>query len=267
MVRAVENASPRSAGRGVRPAAPWHAPQRPDPCPGTAQRQPPAHHVSSMPIPQAPSRATAPPAAPRAPVAPAKPAEVFDPVAAFLAYLFPGAGHFYLGQRARAVCIAAGVLSLFMGGLLIGGIDVIDRKDNTIWFVGQALTGPIAFGMDAAHQSMKVVGPTKQLDGRVVDTLRDPYPGEVRDPAGHAAPAPNSAPAPLGHALGRMNELGTLFATIAGMLNLIVIIDAAFHTRVSPLRALGLQTTFADAERRRGGPQTIDASLKPGARP
>jgi hypothetical protein len=66
--------------------------------------------------------------------------------------------------------------------------------------------------------------------------------------------------------LGRMNELGTLFTTIAGMLNLIVIIDAAFHTRVSALRALGLQTTFADTERPLGAPQTIDASLRPEAR-
>ena len=28
-----------------------------------------------------------------------------------------------------------------------------------------------------------------------------------------------------------MNELGTLFGTVAGMLNLIAIIDATFHSR------------------------------------
>ena len=47
-----------------------------------------------------------------------------------------------------------------------------------------------------------------------------------------AAPAfAQPRPAPVTDSLARMNELGTLFATIAGMLNLIVFIDAAVHGR------------------------------------
>lgn len=224
-----------------------------------------------MPIPSSPSsRASSPPPPPAAPLRPPAagrpPRETFDPIAGALAYLFPGAGHFYLGHRARAACICVGVLSLFIGGLFIGGIDVIDRRDNTIWFVGQALAGPIAFGVDALHQARKVMGPTKQLDGTTRLMLRDPYPDEGLGADGRAVPLPPGATPAMTRSLGRMNELGTLFTTIAGMLNLIVIIDAAFQARVSTLRALGLQSTLADANRGIGAPQTIDASLKPGGR-
>jgi hypothetical protein len=198
-----------------------------------------------MPIPTSPSRPSAPsvpPAAAKARAASSHPKETFNPGAALAACLFPGAGQFLLGDRARAACIAVGVLSLFFGGMLIGGIDVIDRKEDTIWFAGQALVGPLAFGVDYVHQNFLKV---TDLGGR----LRTANPGEVRDPSGRPAPAPAGVPPPNSKSLGRMNELGTLFSTIAGMLNLIVIIDAAFRPRVSALRSLGLHTGVADAER------------------
>ena len=85
-----------------------------------------------MPIPQStgtPSAAAggaagapgkeAPPAPPQRPSS-GQGRERFDPVGAVLACLFPGLGHYYLGEKGRALCIAAGVLSLFFGGMLIG---------------------------------------------------------------------------------------------------------------------------------------------------
>lgn len=42
-------------------------------------------------------------------------------VSMVLAYLVPGAGHFYLGHRARAIAFAAIVALLFMIGLSIDG--------------------------------------------------------------------------------------------------------------------------------------------------
>lgn len=156
--------------------------------------------------------------------APATPAhDRFEPVALVLAWLLPGAGHFYLGERSRAACIGAGILGLFFGGLLIGGIDVVDSKEDTIWYAGQALVGPVALGVDYVHQNhFKVVD-----QGR----LRTADPGEGRSVTGAAIPASAGQSPPNSKSLGRMNELGTLFATIAGMLNLIAIIDAALHTK------------------------------------
>lgn len=167
--------------------------------------------------------------------------ERLEPVAGLLAILVPGAGHFFLGERARGLLIAAGVLGLFFGGMLIGGVDAIDSREDRIWFVGQALVGPIAFGVDYYHQEhLKIRQPgnlsSVQQEGGVVTArgvhYRSALPDEARDPSGlPAARGPGVRP-PNSKSLGRMNELGTLFATIAGMLNLIAVIDASFHARV-----------------------------------
>ena len=178
-----------------------------------------------MPIPDAhtgPTLPTPPQDTPRSAV---HPEEEFQPIAGLLAVLLPGLGHFFLGERKSGVMIAVGVLGLFFGGMLIGGIDVIDRQEDTIWFAGQALVGPIAFGIDYYHQNyLKVVEHTPGGPIR-----RTAYPGETRGPGGSAVPSAPGIKPPNSKSLGRMNELGTLFATLAGMLNLIAIIDALLH--------------------------------------
>ncbi|MCW5766744.1 MAG: hypothetical protein KIT68_12315 [Phycisphaeraceae bacterium] len=178
--------------------------------------------------------------------------EEFQPAAALLALALPGAGHAYLGQTRRGVLIGAGVLGLFFGGLLIGGIGVVDsglvvtnrvkalyaritgskvsfdRTDGEpIWFFGQAFVGPVAFITDHLHQySFKVRDPAQP------DYLRPAFPGETRNPAtGLAEPAQAGQRPPSTRSLGRVNELGTLFCTVAGMMNLICVIDAGFSRR------------------------------------
>ena len=153
----------------------------------------------------------------------------FDPVALVLAYVLPGLGHWYLGERKRAGLIAAGVLGLFVGGMFIGGIDVVDKKEDTIWFVGQSLVGPLAFGVNYIHQSHLKVKTRDPATGK--ETVRSAWPNEVRGPDGWPKEAGPGQGPPSTKSLGRMNELGTLFSTIAGMLNLLVVIDAAMHGR------------------------------------
>jgi hypothetical protein len=138
------------------------------------------------------------------------------------AVLFPGAGHFVAGERGRGILIAAGVLSLFFGGMLIGGIDVIDSKEDRIWFFGQAMVGPLAFGVDWAHQNkFKVIDPaTRQL--------RSANPDEGRGPDGVAV---KGGKPPNEKSINKVNDLGTLYSTIAGMMNLIVILDAGWPSR------------------------------------
>lgn len=178
-----------------------------------------------MPIPTAEPSTSRPPAGEH-PAPTAHAPERLEPVAAVLAIVLPGLGHWYLGEPKRAALIAAGVLGLFFGGMLIGGIDAIDRREDPIWFAGQALVGPLAFGVDYMHQTrFKVIDPE-------TGARRTAHPDETRDPAsGRAVEAGPGQGPPNIKSLGRMNELGTLFATIAGMLNLIVILDAAYHAR------------------------------------
>ena len=163
--------------------------------------------------------------------------EVLEPLAGLLAVLFPGAGHLYLKQTWRGVGVAVGVLGLFFGGILIGGIDVVDRKEDRIWFIGQALVGPIAIATDRYHQSrFKAYEPTQTRDGATIPgKYRSGYPGEQRLPVASGSQtiyiwqaAPGARP-PNTKSVAHLNEIGTLFATIAGMLNLIAILDALFH--------------------------------------
>lgn len=140
-----------------------------------------------------------------------------QPVALVLAFLLPGLGHAHLGERRRGVCIGVGVLSLFLGGLLIGGIDAVDRKEDFWWFIAQAGVGPVAVATDRLHQSMKVTDPA-------TGTRRSPNPDE--NPR-------------YTKSLGKINEIGALYCALAGLLNLIAMLDAGWRPdgRVRVVRA------------------------------
>lgn len=146
-----------------------------------------------------------------------------DPIAGILAVILPGAGHWYQGQIRRSLLAGGGVLGLFLGGLLIGGIDAVDSRQDRLWFLGQVLVGPVALATDYVHQNH-----FKAIDH---DTRqrRSPRPGEIKDPStGEWVVGPAGSRPPMSKGLAKMNEIGILYCTIAGMLNLIVIIDAAF---------------------------------------
>lgn len=168
-----------------------------------------------------------------------------NPLAGICALILPGLGHFVAGQRARGVAIAIGILGLVAGGLLIGGIDAVDSQEDTVWFWGQAPVGPVVFAIDRAHQ--------RKFKGIDVNTAgpvrRSAQPNETLDPKGVIIPINRDVDPPVAQytqdgkvmtitnprppyakSLGRMNELGMLFVTVAGLLNLIAIIDAAFPT-------------------------------------
>lgn len=120
----------------------------------------------------------------------------FNPVAAVLAWLWPGAGHIMLGHRKRGFLIMFGVLFLFLGGLLIGGVDCVDRVDDRLWFLAQAVCGPIAF---------------------VADSVNQLHVKRLTTPEQYSAIAIN-----------KPNEMGTLFCALAGLMNLVVILDALY---------------------------------------
>lgn len=139
----------------------------------------------------------------------------FNPAALLAAAAFPGAGHMLGGDIRRGAHIAAGVLGLFAGGVFIGGICVIDRHDNNWWFIAHALVGPPAFAVDYIHQTQYKSGTT--LAGKP------------------AVPPPSVAK--YRRSIGKAYDLGTLFAAVGGMVNLIAIIDAGFPTRRRKERA------------------------------
>ncbi len=176
------------------------------------------------------------------------PPSPIQPLAAIAAIALPGLGHVIRGETRRGLLIALGVIGLFAGGVLIGGIDSIDSREDRIWFLGQALVGPLAFGVDYLHQSSFKGVPEEDFLRGMIHRTRSAAPDESReirdfvrtDGSGRRIDAIKvpvlvrgaaGAGPPSSKSLSKVNELGTLFSTIAGMLNLIVIIDAAAPTR------------------------------------
>ena len=158
---------------------------------------------------------------------------------AVASWLIPGAGYWLLGQRARALAVGITIIVLFVLGLLIGGIRLIevpgygdhgrplvvtgggsgsvveetsdnfssgpwvmgvhpmDEIRNKPWSIAQVMAGPLALAAGA---------------GSVVASRPD---------------ARGDTPGVRSHS--RTNELGTLYTAVAGMLNLLAIIDAAYR--------------------------------------
>ena len=146
-----------------------------------------------------------------------EPSVTFQPIAGLLGWVLPGLGHCFLGQVHRGLLVLAGVMGLFLGGIFIGGIDVIDQREDKWWFVLQAGVGPVALATNWVHQRQ-----FKVPDGRGQQP-RSGYPDPSRNPGGK--PAANTK------SLGRVNEVGSLWAAMGGMLNAIAVIDALWYAR------------------------------------
>jgi hypothetical protein len=163
-------------------------------------------------------------------------------VAALSGWLVPGSGYFLIGQRTRGIVVGVGVIVLYLSGLLIAGVRVIevpgyetktgeaihflngrqlfsgdrdyDRAPwiitgggaaaeitNKPWFAGQILAGPLCLA--SASFSMRLARG-----------------GEAEFPRTHAP----------------LDSIGTLFTAIAGMLNLLAIMDAAHRAGNPPVK-------------------------------
>ena len=122
------------------------------------------------------------------------------PLVALAGWLVPGSGYWLIGQKTRAVVIGASVILLFLLGILIAGVAVVEAPSlggggsllgrilQKPWFLGQVMAGPIGV-----------------ISAWIGDGVAGEYPA----------------------AKARLGEIGTLYTAVAGMLNLLAIIDAS----------------------------------------
>ena len=144
----------------------------------------------------------------------------FSVVPAICAWLVPGLGHVVIGETARGALVFVGIAIHVDLWILIGGIDAVDRKEDQLWFVAQACSGPIAFGVDGMNSALL-------KSGQVGELLDAPAPSR------NAAPVKVSSYKGIAH----VNEYGILFTGLAGLMNLVAVIDAS--TRVPAQRRTG----------------------------
>ncbi len=105
----------------------------------------------------------------------------------------PGLGHLLIGERVRGLIILVAITLTFWGGVAIGGVhDTVYPRARKAWFMGQVCTGGHALAAHAWGESVR---------------------GQ-----------PGSYPGMKGH--WQSVETGVVYTGVAGLLNLLAIIDA-----------------------------------------
>jgi hypothetical protein len=153
-----------------------------------------------------------------------------DPrLAAFLAWLVPGLGHFYQGRTAKGVLFLVCILGTFLYGLYIGDGRVVYASTPNILTRWQYLF-QLGVGLPATPA---LVQRARMEDGKgplplLGDVMRPPrMQGDFdsTDLSNHQVKHPDEV-AKWNHDSADMFEMGTVYTIVAGLLNLLVICDA-----------------------------------------
>lgn len=172
--------------------------------------------------PSPPSNASEPPPG-KAPGSAAGPATRWHALAAGGTWLLPGLGHVFIGQTKRGIILGVTILGLWAGGLLIGGVSCVEVRspDGQFrpWFLGQMFIAP-SLAVAWYHQSLREGVAPDAEPGRVG------YPDEFAE---MPIPMPDDRAPAYEPSFGRIAEQGVLYTALAGMLNLLVIIDVLYR--------------------------------------
>ena len=117
------------------------------------------------------------------------------PIAGLLAWLIPGAGHFFIGERTRGVILFVVVTLTFWTGVAVGSVQgTVAPHSRTLWFAAQLGTGGNALAGYALH--------------------------------GWVDPESARARKPIARGNWLSAEVGVHYTGVAGLLNLLIIFDA-----------------------------------------
>jgi hypothetical protein len=177
------------------------------------------------------------------------------PLVALAGWLVPGAGYWLIGQRARALVVGVTILTLFFSGILLGGVRAIQvpgygedggrlyavvekrrvSEDRVLVSstvkehkVGQETPGGVWVGThirmllpEIGNKPWSIcqvmAGPAALASGA--------WSVWASRPVVHEDKSISPAPGVLSHS--RVNEIAVLYTAVAGMLNLLTMIDAA----------------------------------------
>jgi hypothetical protein len=128
---------------------------------------------------------------------------LFLSVVGSLAWLVPGGGHYALGERKRAGVICVTVLLTFAVGLYAGSIGVIDPLGAKAWYFAQVMNSPAVMLLGSHVANLQ-----RQADREVAEN----------QPARTVAY----------RVYGRPGEVGQIYTSIAGLLNLLCIVNAIY---------------------------------------
>ncbi len=149
------------------------------------------------------------------------------PLAAFLAWLVPGAGHYYQGRTTKAAMFFVCILSTWILGFSLGGGHVVYASwqpgDKRWHYFLQAGVGAVA--LPALVQGRRMNAMTDS-DGRTLHSYEPKWGGFMAPPRRPVIEG-NADDVSAWYARhGAGYEMGTWYTVIAGLLNILVIYDA-----------------------------------------
>jgi hypothetical protein len=171
------------------------------------------------------------------------------PLVALASWLVPGAGYLLLGQKARGLTIGVTVILLFVAGLLIGGIRVLEvpgygdhgqpliviqdsdyTRDSGRYVVAERMVEDVGSPAAGTIGWVMQVHPLDEIRNKpwfIAQVLAGPIDLAASWGSVVASRSVGGSTQPRGaRSHARTNELGVLYTAVAGMLNLLAIIDA-----------------------------------------
>jgi hypothetical protein len=161
---------------------------------------------------------------------PSRRSQLPPPVVALVGWLVPGAGYWLIGQRPRAVTVGATIVGLFVLGIFLAGIRVVEVPgfDEAGRRINVDHVGVRLRGNDAGYAQGSWV---MTSGGLVAEIANKPWyiPQIVAGPITLATSALSvkAAQAGVSRVHARLMDIGVLYTAIAGMLNLLAIIDSS----------------------------------------
>ena len=133
------------------------------------------------------------------------------------AWLIPGGGYFALGEHRRGWVVLVTIALTFFTGLYIGSIGVIDPIGSKPWYVAQVMNSPsvLLIGNHVAQRKRQAV--------REIEQARS---------TSERASAQRRAQEYVYNVYGRPAEVGQIYTSIAGLLNLLCIVNAMYLVHV-----------------------------------
>lgn len=116
-----------------------------------------------------------------------------------LGWFIPGAGHFILKEKKKAIIIFVTIVLTFCTGLYIGSIGVIDTVGATPWYVYAA---------------------------QIMNSPMVAFLGHITAPGGYPV-------------YGWPNEIGQIYTSTSGMLNMLCIINVIYLAHLRRIQTAG----------------------------
>ena len=149
---------------------------------------------------------------------------LFLVITGLAAWVVPGGGYFFLKDMRRALVVFVTIVLTFLMGLYIGSIGVIDQIHAKPWYMAQLINSP-AVMLIGQHVKAAYLRAQARIDAAETSSERSAAQAQARKEAYYV--------------FARPNEIGQIYTSIAGLLNLLCIVNAVHISHIRQIKPTG----------------------------